>query len=321
MRWRTIVPAAAALVLMAAAADLAIGGRIRERAGHLASDLARVVTEAPHRPPAPPLELVAISGSAVRLRTPEGFVEFRHENGNVSVHDAKSHSLPLVADSPSGRFRVDDPGFADLVCTVGRIAGTPALVVQREGFVLNFLLLDSGIRLALKTGRAVPHGPVDTFGFEGREALGSARGYIWSRSLPLLRQTLLLGFGPDTFAMVFPQQDFAGKFRVYGTTDMLVDKAHNLFLQAALNTGVLSALALAALLAWYLSACVRRYVLRPVAGVRDGIGAACFAGVVGYLGAGMFNDSVVGVAPVFWVLLGLGMRMIADAGEGARGRG
>ena len=37
------------------------------------------------------------------------------------------------------------------------------------------------------------------------------------------------------------------------------------------------------------------------------IGLDCFAGVVSYLGASTFNDSVVSVAPVFWVMLGAGM--------------
>ncbi len=39
----------------------------------------------------------------------------------------------------------------------------------------------------------------------------------------------------------------------------------------------------------------------PVAGL------ACFAAFCGYAAAGVFNDSVVSVAPVFWVLLGLGI--------------
>jgi hypothetical protein len=64
-----------------------------------------------------------------------------------------------------------------------------------------------------------------------------------------------------------------------------------------------------ALFAWYLAACVGLYVRRPPAGMQGGIGVACFAGVLGYLGAALFNDSVVCVAPVFWAVLGLGIRM------------
>ena len=36
-------------------------------------------------------------------------------------------------------------------------------------------------------------------------------------------------------------------------------------------------------------------------------GLGIFVAVVGYLGAAIFNDSVVSVAPVFWILLGVGI--------------
>lgn len=35
-------------------------------------------------------------------------------------------------------------------------------------------------------------------------------------------------------------------------------------------------------------------------------GAGIFVGITGYLITGLFNDSVVGIAQIFWVLLGLG---------------
>jgi F0F1-type ATP synthase assembly protein I len=35
-------------------------------------------------------------------------------------------------------------------------------------------------------------------------------------------------------------------------------------------------------------------------------GAAIFLAICGYLVTNFFNDSVVGIAPIFWVLLGLG---------------
>jgi hypothetical protein len=41
---------------------------------------------------------------------------------------------------------------------------------------------------------------------------------------------------------------------------------------------------------------------------------------MGYLGAGVFNDSVVSVAPVFWVVLGAGMRQNALLGAVRSGR-
>ena len=37
---------------------------------------------------------------------------------------------------------------------------------------------------------------------------GSKRVYIWSRSIPILKDCLLLGFGPDTYSIVFPSYNF-----------------------------------------------------------------------------------------------------------------
>jgi hypothetical protein len=37
------------------------------------------------------------------------------------------------------------------------------------------------------------------------------------------------------------------------------------------------------------------------------IGGACLISVIGYLFAGLFNDSVTSVAPLFWLILGIGI--------------
>ena len=150
---------------------------------------------------------------------------------------------------------------------------------------------------------------IEVVGFGGMESYGSNRGYIWSRTIPLLRNTILLGNGPDTFAIYFPQYDFLGKLKFYQTGGIYVDKAHNMYLQTALNTGILSLVALLTLFALYFISSIKLYMKEvtykydflPVAGV------ACFAAFCAYAAAAFFNDSVVSVAPVFWILFGLGI--------------
>jgi hypothetical protein len=146
-----------------------------------------------------------------------------------------------------------------------------------------------------------------SLGFSGKERLGSARGYIWSRILPLLKKALFFGYGPDTFIIEFPQYDYIGKIRAYGIPHMIVDKPHNMFLQIAMGTGVLSLLSVLVLFGFYIIQSLKLYLknidnksLTAVAG------AGIFLGICGYLGAAFFNDSIVAIAPVFWVLLGLG---------------
>jgi hypothetical protein len=309
VRWPVLAASASALVLALVAADLAAGGHLRVRAVSMASDFRVLFSTTTDNVPPLPIEIVRIDPAAIHLKTPNGALLIRYQAGNLSIFDEERlQPLAIVAEPPTNHVRIVDTRFSHFVFSLGRIGGQPAFVMRQDEYVLNFLLLDSGIRLALKTGRPLSYGKVETFGFEGREALGSARAYIWSRSLPLLRHTLFTGYGPDTFAMVFPQQDLAGKFRVYGTTDMLVDKVHNGLLQSALNTGMLSALLLVALFSWYVVTSARIYFGRYATDARRVVGLACFAGVIGYLCAGLFNDSVVGVAPVFWILLGVGER-------------
>jgi hypothetical protein len=194
--------------------------------------------------------------------------------------------------------------------------------------------------------------PAPAIGFTGREKFASGRGWIWSRTFPLLGNTLFTGYGPDTYAVYFPQQDIAGKINVFRSANIVVDKPHNWYLQVAVNTGLISLLGILWLLISFgLDALRARFGLRvhgmaPLftgeihvsdAGEASQVPAAqadgkagilrnrnafsrnnllltgLLCGVVGYAVAGLFNDSVVSVAPVFWVILGLGAGLLRDA--------
>lgn len=150
----------------------------------------------------------------------------------------------------------------------------------------------------------------DHIGFEGKETLGSSRGYIWSRTLPLLKNCLLTGYGADTFTYVFPQNDVLAKYYSYEQFGegfyVTVDKPHNLYLQIFYGNGLIALIAFLAICVFYLVDCFRLYALRREYRPEQIMGAAVMLGVVGYLAAGMFNDSVVHVAPLFWILLGVG---------------
>ena len=123
---------------------------------------------------------------------------------------------------------------------------------------------------------------------------------------------------------------------LYGAANIVVDKPHNWFLQTAVNTGIVSLLLLLWFLAGILLDGLRLRFGRsvkgmealfgdPVAGSIMGTGSmsddqetfarnvlltGIFCGVVGYALAGVFNDSVVSVAPVFWTVMGLGIGML-----------
>lgn len=141
--------------------------------------------------------------------------------------------------------------------------------------------------------------------FDGKEKMGSFRIYNWSRTIPILKDTLFLGFGPDTFSIVFPQNDYFGKLISYGKKGIIVDKPHNMYLQLAVNTGVVSMLNFIFFCFWFFY----RFIILPKDNL-DNMWKSSFAffsalAMFAYLVSGLFNDSLVSVAPIFWIILGM----------------
>ncbi|MFZ7131958.1 MAG: O-antigen ligase family protein [Eubacteriales bacterium] len=142
---------------------------------------------------------------------------------------------------------------------------------------------------------------------DGYEKFASSRGYIWSRSVPILKETLIAGYGPDTYPIAFPQYDYVGKLNSFTSHRTIVDKPHNMYLQIGINNGVLSLVSLLAIFIMYTVDSFRVYFKRDINSFMEYIGVGAFTGVMGYLAAGMFNDQIISVAPLFYVMLGLGL--------------
>lgn len=140
-----------------------------------------------------------------------------------------------------------------------------------------------------------------------KENIFSGRGYLWSRTLPLLKNPkyFMVGSGPDTFTIVYPQDDYIG-MELNGYKGSIVTKPHNLYLQIAVQTGVPSLIAFLALCIWYVVQSFRLYWKREFHDYYEQVGVGILLAVLGYLIAGIVNDSTVCVAPIFWILLGVG---------------
>jgi hypothetical protein len=165
----------------------------------------------------------------------------------------------------------------------------------------------NGFFLIGMRGNIYPLEDVKSFGFEGKEMLASKRGYIWSRTLPLMKEAIFTGYGPDTFAIFFPQHDVVGKFKYFNNPKIIVDKPHNLYLQIAFNTGLISLLAVILLFGRFFFKNFRKYFNYHFSDYYSRTGLAFLAAFTAYSVAAFFNDSVVSVAPVFWIILGLGI--------------
>lgn len=142
--------------------------------------------------------------------------------------------------------------------------------------------------------------------FDGYERLASGRGYIWSRTIPLIKKYIFLGSGPDTFAMAFPQQDYINLAQA-GYGNVLMTKPHNLYLQIAIQTGLLSLIAFLVFYAMYFVQCIRLYLGGHFNTSYAKFGVAIFISTIAYMFTGLANDSSITTAPVFWALIGIGI--------------
>jgi len=141
----------------------------------------------------------------------------------------------------------------------------------------------------------------------GNEKMFSRRLYIWAVTAKNLKNNLFIGDGPDTFRVVFDQSDVIGKVNMMHQSYIVVDKPHNLYLQIAQGSGLISLFAYLVLMISYLVWSIKLYFNINFKEKLHMLGMFISMGIVGYLTAGIFIDSNVSVAPTFYFIFGMGI--------------
>ncbi|MBU3127139.1 O-antigen ligase family protein [Clostridium tagluense] len=255
-----------------------------------------------------PLKDVKTKGNTAFINIDNRILNIETREADMLFTDESKKNINIENKSDTGKIILKDERYKNYDITLANMNGKNILYINKGNIKLYFELKSKYIGIVDYKGKSIDIDNIQSFGFKGKELLASSRGYIWSRSLPLVKDKLLLGHGPDTFAAYFPQQDIKGKMYAYnGDMWQLVDKPHNLYLQTAINTGLISLIAMLALFIMYLIKSFKIYYNSSFKDFNSIAGLGIFVAVVGYLGAAIFNDSVVSVAPVFWILLGMGI--------------
>jgi energy-coupling factor transporter transmembrane protein EcfT len=243
---------------------------------------------------------------------------------DIAVKDADGKELATKedliqfsgsADASNPAVLIDDPRFAALTLVPasvesevnGEIVFYCMISLAGDPQIWPFALTDEGTFYHNEIGKRVKLRDVPHIGWDDNLGFGSGRGYIWSRTLPLLRDTLLLGHGADTYCIYFPHEDYVGKHNAGWNINMIVDKPHNMYLGAAIGTGMLSVLALLALFLFYLVRSFRLYFRAKYDDFLQVAGAGIFFGILGFLVSAFVDDSSVSVMPLFYGLLGVGV--------------
>jgi O-antigen ligase len=313
--WKISVSGFAIFVITLIGMNVVSNGKLFYRIPSLVSDIASIfqTSETEDYLSKLPVKDVAVEDNTIVLVTQQNdTLKATLQNNRLKLVDGNGQTVAIK--NKNGSSVISDERFSQFsfgLVPMGLNKESQGMVVRINGVPQFYFRIgdDNKLYLTNSTG-TVDFGSAETpphFGFSGKERLGSSRGYIWSRTLPMVAGHLLLGAGPDTFVLYFPQNDLFGKYWAYGTTNMLVDKPHNLYLQILFGEGGIALLAFLTIVILYLVDSFRLYAFKKQYRKNQIFGIALCLGVVGYLCAGMFNDSVVSVAPVFWIILGVGI--------------
>lgn len=252
------------------------------------------------------LQDIILEGSSLKIISAHSFLELQNAgNYGLAFKDKKGEYL-LYSMDRNNKIHFEKEQYARYDFKFGQHEKGPGLILNYGDLTVLFLITEKSFQLIDPKNQAVDLEQIPSWGFKGKELWGSSRGYIWSRTLPMIKNNLLIGNGPDTFALYFPQNDYVGKLIGYGTMQIIVDKAHNMYLQTAVNNGLISLITLIIFFVMYIISSIKCYIKHPPHDMLSNIGVAIFFSVIGYLTTGIFNDSVVSVSTVFWLFLGLG---------------
>lgn len=137
-------------------------------------------------------------------------------------------------------------------------------------------------------------------GLTGHE--GSSRLIIWQKDVTILDDYFWIGSGVDTHAIVFPATpDELEEY--FNNRTIMVDKAHNEYLQIAVTIGIPALLVYLLLLFSVYRKAIQ--ALKVANKQQKLIICTLLAVITGYLVQAIFNISVVSVAPILWMLLGI----------------
>lgn len=227
--------------------------------------------------------------------------------GAFVLTDKDGKFIDSVYDSSTNSFACTDERFVGITFGLSN-KGAGIFFIQEAGLQWEFTNQtgDSQYYYVNGIGKLDKMITADSAMFTGYESLASGRGYIWSRTVPLLKKYVILGAGQDTFITVFPRNDYLNYVRAgFGT--QILTKPHSMYLQMGVQTGLISLLAFIIFYGMYFVSSVRLYMKGKFENYYAQVGMAIFIGTISYMITGLTNDSSITTAPIFWTLLGVGI--------------
>ncbi len=241
-------------------------------------------------------------------------------NYDMVVEDENRASISVVYDEEKERYVLDNTYYEKLSfqsLTAGDKQIGYILHCDNTKFNICYSQTDQTYYYLNNFGKYTKLYEAERFDFPLFHIMGgfSGRDYIWQCSVPILKETLFLGSGPDTYAFMFPQYNYIDAAQ-NGYATRIITKPHNTYLQIGIQTGVISLLAYLGFYILYFIDCIKLYMKRDLNTFAERCGVGIFVGSMCYMFAGLLHDSTIGVSIIFWTLLSVGYvcnRMVKEA--------
>ncbi|MDP4181727.1 MAG: O-antigen ligase family protein, partial [Bacillota bacterium] len=163
-------------------------------------------------------------------------LNIQKKGGELIFTDTVGKVLTLDYSKKDEGYVINAENYRDFIV----FADKDKLYIKKKNALLRFNIKNDTFIFSDMSGNDANIKPVESWLFNGRERLASGRGYIWSRALPLIKNNIFIGSGPDNFYYSFPQDDFLGKLKFMYNAYIKIDMAHNIYLQKAIETGLIS---------------------------------------------------------------------------------
>ena len=199
--------------------------------------------------------------------------------------------LSLVTTQSTGPFLTSIITFILMVLIFGKNFKLTRILIVVLIFVGGYFFIDKTTNYAFTKRRIIPEeaymistelknrtGDVNT--------LSNGRVEVWKRTIPLVKKYWFMGAGLDNFQYVYP----------YNTRREIFDKAHNVYLQIGVTNGVI-------VLGIYLLICFIAFLNGFK--FKKGIDIGIYSAFIAYSIQAFANISVIDVAPIYFMILGL----------------
>ena len=266
----------------------------------------------------------AASASAVNQTTPVHKSDYYKvkqievQNNEVIITGEENTLICRLNEKTSVSFTDENENVLNVSSENGSIYFPEPYEMICAGFENNALWLDLGykdrIRFYIAGGKFYPMAADGSLirdissGMSKEntrfDSIITGRGYIWRKTVPVLKNTALFGHGAGTFAFYFKQFDYAGLLNSQGEVDLMIDRPHSWYLQMACSQGIFCMMAVVALIATVCVSGIKRFTSKKPELKKGAIDMAAVTAIIAFCIFEGITDGSVSVNPLLWVVLG-----------------